>query len=57
MTFTTINIRGILKCSTSIYHCLTVHFFFSILLMAEGRVAYMGSTADAIPYFSGYVNE
>ncbi|RMX58452.1 hypothetical protein pdam_00022053 [Pocillopora damicornis] len=27
--------------------------FDSILLMAEGRVAYMGSTADAIPYFSG----
>ena len=58
MTFNTIPFRGILKCSTTIHHCLIVHFFFfSILLMAEGRVAYMGSTADAIPYFSGYVNE
>ena len=58
VTFNTIPFRGILKCSTTIHHCLTVHFFFfSILLMAEGRVAYMGSTADAIPYFSGYVNE
>ena len=58
VTFNTIPFRGILKCSTTIHHCLTVHFFFfSILLMAEGRVAYMGSTADAIPYFSGYVNK
>lgn len=61
VTFTTIPFRGILKCSiyfnSSLFNCSFFFFFFSILLMAEGRIAYMGSTADAIPYFSGYVNE
>ena len=28
-------------------------FFISILLLAEGRTAYMGSRADVIQYFEG----
>ena len=31
--------------------CQGTFFFLSILLLAEGRTAYMGSTADAIQYF------
>ena len=30
-------------------------FFISILLLAEGRTAYMGSRADVIQYFEGSV--
>ena len=30
-------------------------FLSSILLLAEGRTAYMGSTADVIPYFDRQV--
>ena len=32
-----------------------LNLIFSILLLAEGRTAYMGSTAEALTYFRRYI--